>query len=181
MLPLILFFGVAAVGILGLVAMFALARQHFRAWRRERALEALKAARLIETARVQAEHAKILAKSQPQPQPQPQPLPRAAAAVSLTQVFSTLEESAQFERVPAAAPRARLAKGSVPIPMADPRPAMAVAARTVLPVPALPVASARTAAIVPVVSSREVAAAPRRPARSIPPPIPRPALSSSRR
>ena len=169
MLPLILFFGVAAVGILGLVAMLALARQQFAAWRRERALAALRAARVIETARVQAEHATILAKSQPRP------LPRAAAAVSLTQVFSTLEESAQVARVPAAevaAPRARLAKGSVPIPMAAPRPAVLGAPRTVLPVPALPVANARMAAIMPVVSVREASAAPRRAARSIPPPIP---------
>jgi len=175
MVPLILFFGVAAVGILGLVAMLALARQHFRAWRHERALDALRAARVIETARLQAEHAKILAKSQPRP------VPRAADAVSLTQVFSTLEQSAPFARAPAAASRARLAKGSVPIPIADPRPAAPVASRTVLPVPTLPVASARTAASILV--AREVVAAPRRPARSIPPPIPglRPAPSSGRR
>jgi hypothetical protein len=178
MLPLILFFGVVAVGVLGLVAMLALARQHFAAWRHERALAKMRAARLIETARVQAEHAQILAKSQARP------LPRAAAAVSLTQVFSTLEQSAEFERSDAVpVPRTRLAKGSVPIPMSDPRPVVPGGYRTVLPIPTLPVANARMAPLAPVVSERATAVAPRRAARSIPPPIPafRTATSSGRR
>jgi len=129
MVPHILFFSVAAVGVLGVVVMFSIAKHWFGEWRRARARVQAQAARVAETARLKVEQGAMLAKLQPQPVV---PVVRG----ELTGIIDKLEESTRFAMLPgptiAAPPRARMPKGSVPIPMSDPTPVVPGAIRAVV-------------------------------------------------
>jgi len=166
MVPLILFFAVAAVGVLSLGVMVSVAWQRFVVWRCTRAQIAARAARLAESARLKIEHAAVLAQREPRPTETAAPVATGRmATVGLTQVFATLEQSAQFALAPAIAersPRTRMAKGSVPIPMANPTPVV-LGPAVMRPAPLPP----------PTPANR-----PRAAGGSVPPPIPKRAFAS---
>jgi hypothetical protein len=177
--PLILFFSVALVGVLSVFAMFSAARKQLVSWRRQRTQKKARAAQLAETARMKVEHAAVLAKLQPATTPsapvvRPRPTSPAPAhvpAVGLTQLIATLEQSAPFalqEGTDAAGARTRMAKGSVPMPMVNPTP-FVVGPRAA---PLGPYSSVGAVNL-----GRPAGTAPppipRRPSPSVPPPIPR--------
>lgn len=117
MVPLILLFSVALVGLLSIFVLGSVARKHIVGWRHERARLAARAAKLAESARLKAEHAASLARlNATAPRA---PVRAHAPSVGLTSLFATLEDSGLFTpQAPAAPlPRSRLAKGSVPMPM----------------------------------------------------------------
>jgi len=183
MVPLILFFAVAAVGVLSLGVMLSVAWQRFVVWRCTRAQIAARAARLAESARLKIEHAAVLAQLEPRPTAIVAPVAPVAtgrmASVGLTQVISTLEQSAEFALAPAIqnpSPRSRMAKGSVPMPMANPTPVVlgpAVMRPAPLP-PPNPANRARAAggSVPPPIPKRAFA--------SVPPPIPAHAVRRGR-
>lgn len=118
MVPVILFIGVSAVAVLSLAAMVVVARKQFIMWRAHRAHLAARSERLSEALRMKTERqdAARLAVA-------PMAPTYGESVIGLTSIISKLEESTRFARLPASPPplppRARVAKGSVPIPMAN--------------------------------------------------------------
>jgi len=174
MVPIILFFAVAAVGVLSLFVMLSVARQQFVSWRRARAQIAARTAKVAESARLKLEHDAMLAKLEPRPTAIVAPAAPVAtgrmASVGLTQAISTLEQSAEFALAPAIQnpnPRSRIAKGSVPMPMANPTPVvLGPVVMRPAPLPQNPANRARAAggSVPPPIPKRAFAPAP--------PPIP---------